>query len=50
VQDIIALTNASYPAANQLMNKFVDHGLLTEVTGQARNRQFRYGPYIDLFN
>ncbi len=50
VQDIIDLTHVSYPAANQLMNKFVDHGLLTEVTGQARNRQFRYGPYIDLFN
>ena len=49
VQDIIDLTHVSYPAANQLMNKFVDHGLLTEVTGQARNRQFRYGPYIDLF-
>jgi len=50
VQDIKDLTQVSYPAANQLMNKFVDHGLLAEVTGQARNRQFRYGPYIDLFN
>ncbi|HHI93153.1 MAG TPA: Fic family protein [Gammaproteobacteria bacterium] len=50
VQDIIDLTHVSYPAANQLMNKFVDHGLLTEVTGQARNRQFRYGSYIELFS
>jgi len=50
VQDIKDLTQVSYPAANQLMNKFVDHSLLTEVTGQARNRQFRYSPYIDLFN
>ncbi len=50
VQDIIELSKVSYPAANQLMNKFVDHGLLTEVTGQARNRQFRYGSYIELFN
>jgi len=50
VQDIQKLTKVSYPAANQLMNKFVEHGLLTEVTGQARNRQFRYGPYIDLFS
>jgi len=50
VQDIKDLTHVTYPAANQLMNKFVAHGLLTEVTGQARNRQFRYGPYIDLFN
>lgn len=50
VQDIKALLNVTFPAANQLMNKFVDHGLLTEVTGQARNRQFRYGSYIELFN
>jgi len=50
VQDIKELIQVTYPAANQLMNKFVAHGLLTEVTGQARNRQFRYGPYIELFN
>ncbi len=50
VQDIKEQINVTFPAANQLMNKFVDHGLLTEVTGQARNRQFRYGAYIDLFN
>lgn len=50
VQDIQDLTDVSYPAANQLMNKFVEHGLLAEVTGQARNRQFRYGPYIELFS
>ena len=49
VQDIKDLTHVTYPAANQLMTKFVDHGLLQEVTGQARNRQFRYGAYIDLF-
>ena len=49
VQDIIRLTEVTYPAANNLMNKFVEHGLLTEITGHSRNRQFRYGPYIDLF-
>ncbi len=50
VADIKALIQVTYPAANQLMNKFVEHGLLEEVTGQARNRQFRYSPYIGLFN
>ncbi len=50
VQDIQELTQVSYPAANQLMKKFIEQGLLTEVTGQARNRQFRYGSYIDLFS
>lgn len=49
VQDIVQLTGVSYPAANNLMRKFVDHGLLYEITGNARNRQFRYAPYIDLF-
>ena len=49
VQDIIRLTEVTYPAANNLMNKFVEHGLLAEITGHSRNRQFRYGPYIDLF-
>lgn len=50
VQDIVNLTKVSFPAANNLMNKFVAHGLLTEITGQARNRLFRYTPYIELFS
>ncbi len=50
MQDIKELTSVSYPTANQLMNKFIDHGLLSEVTGQARNRQFRCGSHIELFN
>jgi Fic family protein len=49
VQEIIRITGVSFPAANNLMGKFVDHALLTEITGNARNRQFRYGPYIELF-
>ncbi len=50
VQDIADLTGVTFQAANNLMNKFVEHELLTEMTGQARNRRFRYGAYIDLFN
>lgn len=50
VQDIADLTKVTYPAANNLMGKFVEHALLVEITGHARNRQFRYGKYIDLFN
>ncbi|MCB1735505.1 MAG: Fic family protein [Gammaproteobacteria bacterium] len=49
VQDIVDLCGVTFPAANNLMGKFVHHGLLAEITGQARNRQFRYGGYIDLF-
>ena len=50
VQDIVDLTGVSFPAANNLMAKFVGHGMLTEITGQTRNRLFRYSPYIDLFS
>ena len=50
VKDVAKLTNSSYTAANNLMYKFVAHGLLAEVTGYARNRRFRYNTYIDLFS
>jgi Fic family protein len=50
VNDIMRITQVTFPSASSLMQKFVEHGLLMEITGQARNRQFRYGPYIDLFS
>ena len=40
----------SYPNANNLVEKFRNNGILFEVTGNARNRQFLYTPYIDLFS
>ncbi|MGB0723240.1 MAG: hypothetical protein ACPGU7_12690, partial [Gammaproteobacteria bacterium] len=43
------VTGTTYAAANQLVKRFEKLGLLEETTGQARNRKFRYGPYIDLF-
>jgi len=49
VNEIAELTNVSYPAASSLTTKFVKHGLLTEITGQARNRRFRYTAYVDIF-
>ncbi len=49
VRAIAERTGTSFTAANQLMQKFVRHGLLSEITGQARNRRFRYDAYIDLF-
>ncbi|MDH3973589.1 MAG: Fic family protein [Deltaproteobacteria bacterium] len=50
VKDIIDLTGTSYTAANQLMNKFVDNNMLSEITGHSRNRRFRYTDYIDIFS
>ena len=49
VNDIADITGTSFTAANQLMQKFVAHELLSEITGQVRNRRFRYDAYIDLF-
>lgn len=39
----------SYPAANGLIRELCDVGVLTETTGGNRNRIFRFGPYLDLF-
>lgn len=47
VRDLIGTT---YPAANQLVEKMEQIGIITEMTGQARNRLFQYTPYIHLFN
>ena len=49
VKDIEKLLAVTFNAANVLTHRFVDAGLLTEITGQARNRMFRYAPYVDLF-
>ena len=46
VRDLIGFT---YAAANQLVDRMVEVGILQEITGQARNRRFRYGSYIALF-
>jgi cell filamentation protein, protein adenylyltransferase len=35
--------------ANNLVNRLVDVGLLREITGYARNRRFRFDPYLRLF-
>jgi Fic family protein len=35
--------------AHNLVNRLVDIGLLKEITGYARNRRFRFDPYLKLF-
>lgn len=49
VNDIVDLTGVSFTSASKLMKRLSDEGLVVEITGQARNRVFRYGAYIDLF-
>ncbi len=39
----------SYVAANGLIGELCDLGVLTETTGNNRNRVFRFGAYLDLF-
>ena len=40
----------SYPAANNLVNRLVDLGILYEMTGHKRNRRFLYRDYLNLFH
>jgi len=35
--------------ANSVVNRLVEIGLLTEITGYTRNRRFRFDPYLRLF-
>ena len=50
VNQVRALTGTTYPAANQLVERLTEAGIIAEVTGQARNRRFRYDPYVRLFS
>jgi Fic family protein len=42
--------SVAFPTANRLVGRFVDLGLLREVTGQQRSRMFRYESYLQLFD
>ncbi|MFO0913399.1 MAG: Fic family protein [Pirellulales bacterium] len=50
VGEVEELIGTTYPAANDLVARLVEIGILQEITGQARNRKFRYESYIQLFN
>lgn len=50
VSDVQNMTGTSYAAANSLVSRLTRLGVLSELTGFARNRRFRYAPYIALFN
>lgn len=44
------LLGTGYAAANNLVTRFVQSGILKEFTGQKRNRIFQYADYINLFS
>lgn len=50
VADVQRLIGTTYAAANTTVSRLEEVGVLQEVTGHARNRRFRYAPYIELFD
>jgi Fic family protein len=48
VKSVMGATQQSFANANQLVARFVDCGILREVTNQARNRRFMYIDYLHL--
>lgn len=49
VNQVSRVISRSYPVANDIVNSFEQLGLVTEVTGQRRNRIYSYRPYLMLF-
>lgn len=49
VKQVQTLTQTSYKAANDLVNDFVQAGILKEMTGQSRNRVFVFDDYLKFF-
>jgi len=49
VKKVQTITKTEFPAANQLVQRLVHLGVLKEITGQARNRQFLFEEYVRLF-
>ena len=49
VRDVKELTGLSQPAANALTNTLAEMAILTELTGQRRNRMFMFERYLALF-
>ncbi len=48
VGDVQGITGTSYPPANRLVARLVQVGILEEITGDRRNRLYRYTPYMQI--
>lgn len=44
------MIGTTFAAANQIVHRLADIDILSEITGQARYRRFRYEPYVRLFS
>lgn len=49
VNQVKTLTQSTYKTANELVNDFVTVGILSEMTGNRRNRIFVFDEYLKLF-
>jgi Fic family protein len=49
VNQIAEALHITYQSANGRVQRFIELGSLREMTGQSRNRLFRFAPYIELF-
>jgi hypothetical protein len=49
VKEVVDIMKTGFAAANQLVTRMTELGFLREITGYARNRRFRYEPYVMLF-
>ena len=49
VSNVRELLGVTYQAANDWTDRFMTLGLIAEITGNKRNRVFRYDPYVRLF-
>ena len=49
VNEVKELLGTTKPAANNLVTRMVDCGILQEYTNRTRNRKFIYQQYVDLF-
>jgi hypothetical protein len=43
------INKATHAGTTRLVNRLVEAGVLREITGYARNRRFRFDPYLRLF-
>lgn len=50
VNQVQEVTGTTYAAANNLVARLTELAILREITGYARNRRFRYEPYVRLFS
>ena len=48
VGEVQRITGTSYPPANRLVARLVEIGILEEITGDRRNRVYRYTPYMHI--